>query len=159
MASYGNSLVATNVSIQRPMKMNWQTGLTTGTGTAPYTLVLKEDSIVLNGTTTSKIGLQTHAAYEVAFEAPATPNDTPELQITLPGTSGSSAYKPQIEVVRTTPAQYGTTTGEDHYVVRTGSNQYNVVRVSRNSPGTGVAGTVNVFIRMQVNTDALQPNT
>jgi hypothetical protein len=159
MASYGNSLVATNVSIQRPMKMNWQTGLATGTGDAPFTLVLKEDSVVLNGTTTSGIGLQTHAAYEVAFQAPATAADTPELQITFPGTTGSSAYKPQIEVVRTTTAQYGTTTGEDHYVVRANANQYNVVRVSRNSPGTGVAGTVRVFIRMQVNTDALQPNT
>lgn len=158
MSSYGNSAVATNVSLQRPMKMNFSTGLTTLNSTAP-TLDIRETGVEINGLgELATIGLQTHAAYEVSFsEPPATVNST--LTLTIPGTSGSSAYKPQIEVVRTTPAQYGTTTGEDHYVVRTGSNQYNVVRVSRNSPGTGVAGTVNVFIRMQVNTDALQPNT
>ena len=158
MSSYGNSLVATNVSIQRPMKMNWSTGMGTGDGTAPYTLVINEDSVVVNGVKTAGLGLQTHAAYEVAFQAPATPNDTPSLEITFPGTTTSSAYKPQIEVVRTAASQYGATTGEDDYVLSVHSNQYNVVRVSRNSPGTGVAGPVRVFIRFSANTDSLQPN-
>lgn len=159
MASYGNSVVATNVSLQRPLKMNWQTGLTTGTGAAPYSLDIQEDKVSVNDVETLGIGLQTHASYEMVFNAPATPDDTPQLEITIPGTSGSSAYKPEIEVVRTLPAQYGTTTGEDIYVVRTAANSYSVVRVSRNSPGTGVAGAVRVLIRFSVNTDALQPNT
>ena len=159
MASYGNSVVATNVSLQRPLKMNWQTGLTTGTGTAPYSLDIQEDKISVNDVETVGIGLQTHAAFEMVFDAPATPNDTPQLEITLPGTANSSAYKPEIEVMRTLPAQYGATTGEDIYVVRTAANNYSVVRASRNSPGTGVSGAVRVYVRFSVNTDALQPNT
>jgi len=155
MSSYGNSAVATNVSLQRPMKMNFSTGLTTLNSTAP-TLDIRETGVEINGLgELATIGLQTHAAYEVSFsEPPATVNST--LTLTIPGTSGSSAYKPEIEVIRTLSSQYSAT-GEDHYVVRTASNTFEIVRAGRN--GNNLVGTARVFIRFSANTDALQPNT
>jgi hypothetical protein len=137
------------------MKMNFQTGLTTINATAP-TLDIRETGVEINGLgEIANIGLQAHAAYEVAFsEPPATVNST--LTLTIPGTSGSSAYKPEIEVIRTLSSQYSAT-GEDHYVVRTAANTFGIVRAGRN--GNNLVGTVRVFIRFSANTDALQPNT
>ena len=168
MASYGNSVIATNVSLQRPMKMNYNTGLATGTafpsGTT-YTMEITETDVIVNGVVPGeqdagyRAGLQRHAAYEIRFQQSAAATDTPSLQITIPGTAGSSAYKPSIEVMRTTGSQYGTTTGEDIYVVKDQENQYTILRSSRNSPGTGVQGELRVFVRFSANTDSLQPNS
>jgi hypothetical protein len=122
MASYGNSIVATNVSVQRPLKMNYQTGLTTINATSP-TVDIRETGVEINGLgEVANIGLQQHAAYDLSWTEP-TAQATSTLTLTIPGTSGSSAYKPEIEILRTLSSQYGAT-GEDNYIVRTAANSY-----------------------------------
>lgn len=161
MSSYGNSLVATNVSLQRPIKMNYNTGLATGTGVAPYTVEINETNVVVNGVIPPendpqhKGGLAEHAAYQIVFRAPATPVPGPHMVITIPGTASSSAYKPEIEVNRTESSQYDAATGENLYVMRANANEYHVIRQARSG---NVSGDILVFVRFSVNTDALQPN-
>jgi hypothetical protein len=161
MSSYGNSLVATNVSLQRPIKMNYNTGLSTDGESLP-TIVINETNVVVNTVvppTTDpqhKGGLTEHAAYEVAYTAPSSPVPTSTLLLTIPGTTGSSAYKPEIELMYSNVAQYSGT-GEDVYVVRNGANSFSIARVARG--GGNLAHTLYVYVRFTVNTDALQPNS
>jgi hypothetical protein len=168
MASYGNSVVATNVSLQRPMKMNWQTGLSTGTtalgggALSTYSLEIEEGYVNVNATANQNgIGLQTHAAFEIVFSASSPIATTNNLRIVIPGTTGSSAYKPEISFMRTTTGQIDPATGEDIYVEKVNGqpNTYDVIRVSRtSSPGTGLVGNIQVFIKFTANTDSLLPN-
>ena len=156
MSSRGNSLIATNVALQRPIRYNWNTSISSGTVGPTFTLGIKETSIEVNGVEVEGGGLMNHCAFEYVFQQPQVPADHPEVLITFPGTTSSCAYKPLFFIYRTTTAQYGAN-GEDIYLQRTAANSYLITRITRNV-GVGVQDSIHIYITLTSNTDSLQPN-
>jgi hypothetical protein len=152
MSSRGSIFTVNNVALQRPIKYNWNTSLSSGTIGPTFTLGINEDSVVVNGVEVKGGGLLNHCAFEYVFQQPQVPADHPEVLITFPGTTSSSAYKPLFSIYRTTPSQYDTANGEDIYLQRTAANSYLITRVTRNV-GVGVQDSIYILITVSANTD------
>lgn len=151
MSSRGSIFTVHNVSLQRPIKYNWNTSLSSGTIGPTFTLGIKENSVVVNGVEVEGGGLMNHCAFEYVFQQPQVPADHPEVLITFPGTTTTCVYKPLFKIYRTTPAQYGAS-GEDIYLQRTAANSYLITRVTRNI-GVGVQDSIHILITVSANTD------
>ena len=151
MSSRGSIFTVHNVALQRPIRYNWNTSISSGTIGPTFTLGINENSVVVNGVAVEGGGLMNHCAFEYVFQQPQVPADHPEVLITFPGTTGFSVYKPLFKIYRTTAAQYGAS-GEDIYLQRTAANSYLITRVTRNV-GVGVQDSIHILITVSANND------